>query len=130
MRTAAAIAILLFGSTFLWMTASFAGRTPPPTGALWTVVNVLSLAAVLGFTLLAWAVWKDLSWWEPVAVVSAVIGLAAVVPFVAAVRGIDPGLGDMGVQINLWSHAVGAAVVLLLVRSTPAHDWFVDLLER
>lgn len=130
MRTTAAIAIFLFGTTFLWMTASFAGRTPPPTGVLWTVVNVLSLAAVVAFSATAWAVWKDLSWWEPAALVAAVIGLVAVVPFVLAVRGIEPGLGDMGVQINLWSHALGAVVVLLVARSAPVHQWFVGMVER
>jgi hypothetical protein len=44
-----ALGLFLFGTTFLWMTASFAGRVPPPTGTAWTLVNGLALAAVAGF---------------------------------------------------------------------------------
>jgi len=44
-----AIGLFLFGTTFMWMTASFAGRTRPPDGAVWTVENILALVAVIGF---------------------------------------------------------------------------------
>ena len=51
-----ALGLLLFGTTFLWMTAAMAGTTPPPTGTAWTLTNVLCFAAVIGFTITAWAV--------------------------------------------------------------------------
>ena len=51
-----------------------AGRTRPPTGTAWMVVNLLALVAVAGFTVAAWAVFKQYSWWGPVTLVSAVIG--------------------------------------------------------
>jgi hypothetical protein len=31
-KNLAALGLFLFGTTFLWMTASFAGRVPPPSG--------------------------------------------------------------------------------------------------
>jgi hypothetical protein len=62
-----ALGLFLFGTTFLWMTASFAGRAPPPTGTAWTFVNGLALAAVAGFTVAGWAVFKTYSWWPTVA---------------------------------------------------------------
>jgi hypothetical protein len=36
-----ALGLFLFGTTFLWMTASMAGKAPPPTGTAWTLANVL-----------------------------------------------------------------------------------------
>jgi hypothetical protein len=75
-----ALGLLVFGSTFLWMTASFAGRVPPPTGVVWTMVNGRALAAVAGFTVAAWAVFKEYSWWHIGALLSAIVGLVAVVP--------------------------------------------------
>ncbi len=85
-RNLLAVGLFLFGSTFLWMTASFTGETPPPEGAIWTLENVLALLAVLGFTAAAWGVFKDLSWWEPVTAISGVVGLVAVIPFIIGIR--------------------------------------------
>jgi hypothetical protein len=94
-----AIGLFLFGTTFMWMTASFAGRTPPPDGAVWTVENILALVAVIGFAAAGWGVFKELSWWEP------------------------------GVQINLAMHVVGSAVVLALVLVPAVHEWFTARLS-
>jgi hypothetical protein len=123
-----AVALFLFGSTFLWMTAAFAGRNPPPTGMAWTLVNILALAAVVGFTIAAWAVVKQYSWWGPVTLVSAIIGLAAVVPFVVGVMQAGIGLVDLGVQINLWMHLLGSAAVVAVVRLPDLHTWVVHRL--
>jgi hypothetical protein len=41
------------------MTAAMAGTTPPPTGTAWTLTNVLCFAAVIGFTITAWAVYRQ-----------------------------------------------------------------------
>ena len=76
-----AIGLFLFGSTFLWMTPAMAGTTPPPTGTAWMLTNLLSFAAVIGFTVAAWAVYKQYAWWDTAALVSGIVGLVAVVPF-------------------------------------------------
>jgi hypothetical protein len=89
-----ALGLFLFGTTFLWMTASFAGRVPPPTGTAWTLVNGLALAAVAGFTLAGWAVFKTYSWWPTPALLSAVVGLVAAVPFVVGLRQIRVAFTD------------------------------------
>lgn len=123
-----AIGLFLFGSTFLWMTPAFAGKTPPPTGAAWTVVNVLALVAVAAFTVTAWAVFKEYSWWWTAAIVSAAVGLLAVIPFVFALRQIDMPLADMGVQINLWMHVLGSALVLSALTVPSIHDSVVSRL--
>ena len=122
-KTVSAAAFFLFGTTFLWMTASFVGRTPPPTGPRWTVVNVLALAAIAGFSVAAWGVFKQTSWWEPVAVVSAAVGLIAVLPYVVAING-EGQLSDQGVVMNIGIHAIGSLVVLAVALVPSIHDWF------
>jgi hypothetical protein len=123
-----AIALFLFGSTFLWMTPAFAGRTPPPTGMAWSMVNILALAAVAGFTVAAWAVVKQYSWWAPVTLASASVGLATVVLFVVAVLQAGIGLMDLGVQINLWMHLLGSVAAVAVVRLPDLHTWVVKRL--
>lgn len=54
---------------------------------------------------------------------SGVVGLAAVVPFVVGQSQLDVGFGDLGVQINLWMHIVGSAAVIAIVFLPAAHDW-------
>ena len=120
-----AVGLFLFGSTFLWMTRDFLANPREGSGALWSVIQVLVLAAVVGFTGAAWGVFKEASWWEPVAVASAVLGLAALVPYVIGVRQIGDA-GDAGVQMNIAIHAVGIVAVFVVVLATPVHDWIAD----
>jgi hypothetical protein len=122
-KNVSAVAFLLFGTTFLWMTASFVGKTPPPTGTLWTAVNVLSLLAVVAFAIAAWGVYKQTSWWEAAALASAVVGLIAVVPFVIAING-EGQLSDQGVALNIIIHVVCSLIVLAVVLVPAVHDWF------
>jgi hypothetical protein len=121
-RNVVAVALFLFGTTFLWMTASFAGRTEPPQGMAWALENVLALLAIVLFSAAAWAVYKDLSWWEPAALAGGVLGVVAVVPYVVAVSGLGA-FADMGVEINLGMHVVGSAAVIAMVAIPGVHDW-------
>lgn len=118
-----ALGLFLFGTTYLWMTPAMAGTTPPPTGTAWTLTNVLCLAAVIGFTLAAWAVYKQYAWWDTAALVSGIVGLVAVGPFVVGQSQLDVGFGDLGVQINLWMHVLGSAAVTATLLLPAAHDW-------
>jgi hypothetical protein len=118
-----ALGLFLFGTTFLWMTPAFAGQTPPPTGTAWTLANALALVAVVGFAIAAWGVFKEYSWWEAAAAVSAVIGLVCVVPFVVGQSQLDIGFGDLGVQINLWMHVLGGVAVIVIALVPAIHDW-------
>jgi hypothetical protein len=123
-RNVSAVAFFLFGTTFLWMTAAFVGRTPPPRGALWTLVNAVALFAIVAFGAAAWGVFKQTPWWEPAALVSAVVGLAGVVPYVLAIQA-EGQLSDQGVVINIAFHVVGSAVVLAVAVVPVLHDWFL-----
>src|SRR5262245_15022463 len=77
-RNIVAVAVFLFGTTFLWMTPLFIG--PRATGAIWTAAQVLGFVAILGFTVAAWGIFKATGWWETVALASAVAGVAATIP--------------------------------------------------
>jgi hypothetical protein len=118
-----AVGLFLFGTTFVWMTASFAGRTPPPTGAAWAVVNALTLLVVVGFTVAAWGVFKGASWWETVALASAVVGLVSMIPYLVGLTQIDATFADLGIEINLWMHILGSLIVVGLVLLPSMHDW-------
>jgi hypothetical protein len=117
-----AMAFFLFGSTFLWMTRDFLANPREGTGALWSAVQVLVLVAVGGFNVAAWVVFKEATWWEPVAIASAIVGLAALVPYVIGVRQVGDA-GDAGVQLNIGIHAVGVAAVFVVVLVPAVHDW-------
>jgi hypothetical protein len=117
-----ALGVFLFGTTFLWMTPAFAGTTPPK-GTAWTLANILALAALVGFAIAGWAVFKEYSWWQTAALVSAVVGLMVVIPFIIGQRRLDVGFSDLGVQINLWMHIVGSVVVIAIVLVPAANDW-------
>jgi hypothetical protein len=118
-----ALGLFLFGTTFMWMTASFAGRTRPPTGLAWSLVNILAITAVVGYAVAAWAVFKQYSWWEIAALVSAGVGLAAIIPFIIGLRQIQVSFADLGVQINLWMHILGSVFVIAISRLPVVHDW-------
>jgi len=120
----AALGLFLFGSTFLWMTRDFLANPREGTGALWSAIQILVLVAIVGFTVTAWALFKEGSWWEPVAITSAMVGLAALVPYVIGVRQVGDA-GDAGVQMNIAIHATGIAAVLVVVLVPVVHNWLV-----
>ena len=129
LRNIFAVGLFLFGTTFLWMTASFTGKTPPPSGPAWSVEMVLATVAVVGFSVAAWGVFKDQPWWELVAVISAAVGLLAVVPYMIGLSEIG-GVTDSGVEINLGMHVIGSALVIALVYVPSAHEWLTRSLSR
>jgi hypothetical protein len=120
----AALGLFLFGSTFLWMTRDFLANPREGTGALWSAIQILVLVAIVGFTVAAWFLFKEGSWWEPVAITSAMVGLAALVPYVIGVRQVGDA-GDAGVQMNIAIHAAGIGAVFVLVLVPVVHDWLL-----
>ena len=63
-RNIAAATLLVYGSTFLWMTSSFAGTNRPPGGAAWVIADVGALVSLALFTLAAWGVFRSKWRWE------------------------------------------------------------------
>jgi peptidoglycan/LPS O-acetylase OafA/YrhL len=110
-RNVAAATLLVYASTFLWMTAAFAGTKKPPGGAAWTLANVGALASLALFALAAWGVFRSRPWWERAASAGAIVGLAALVPYGIAAST----TGVSGPGLNSAIHIGGSAAVLLAV---------------
>src|ERR1051325_2216004 len=96
-RNVAAATLLVYASTFLWMTSAFAGTKKPPGGATWAIATVGALASLALFALAAWGLFKSKSWWERAASAGAFVGLAALLPYglAASTTGVSgPGLNS------------------------------------
>lgn len=120
-RNSVAVAVFLFGSTFLWMTPLFIG--PTATGALWTAAQVLGFLAIIGFTVAAWGIFKAASWWERVALTSGVVGVAAVIPYAIAAPATAAAGDPLSLVINIALHVLGSAVVIAALLVHPTERW-------
>lgn len=120
-RNIGGVSLLLFGTTFLWMTPMFATADVSTTGTAWALANVLSFATLIGFTVATWGLFQRTSWWEMAAVASAAVGVAAVAPYwLAADRA-----GETSPGFNAIIHLVGSLGVFALLL-VPALERWVD----
>ncbi len=110
-RNVAAATLLVYASTFLWMTSAFAGTKTPPGGATWAIASIGALASLALFTLAAWGLFKSRPWWERAASAGAITGLAALVPYGIAASS----TGVSGPGLNSTIHIIGSAAVLLVL---------------
>jgi hypothetical protein len=118
-RNMGGVALFLFGTTFLWLTPSFAGQGVSTKGLWWSVTQVLALVTMAGFTCATWGVFAHASWWEPVAIGSAVLGVVVLVPYwIAADRA-----GETTPWWNVLVHAAGDAGVLALLLVPALELW-------
>jgi hypothetical protein len=87
-RNLGGIALLLAGSTWLWLTPAFASRGVSTSGTLWAITRVLCLITIAAFCVATWGLFTRHSWWEAVALGSAMFGVIALVPYYfAATKG-------------------------------------------
>jgi hypothetical protein len=120
-RTLGGISLFLLGTTFLWLTPAFASRGLSTDGILWGLTRVLAFITIAGFMIATWALFRRDSWWEQVAVASAVLGLVTLVPYwVAAAKA-----GETTPAFNVLIHALGSGGVLALLL-IPSLDRWVD----
>lgn len=118
-RTFGGVALFLFGSTFLWINPAFAsrgvsteercGRSPES-----------SRSAMAAFRVATVGLFRRDSWWETVAVVSAVVGLVAIATFWIAASS----SGETNPWWTALVLAVGCAGVLVL--RVPRLEQWVD----
>lgn len=121
-RNVFALALFLFGTTFLWLTAAYIGNKNDAKGAMWIVVQAGTILVIIGFTAGAWGVFKDASWWEPIAIVSAIVGLIVLIPYWIGASSVSA--SNMGT--NLAYHALGSVAVLVILLLPLAHDWLLS----
>jgi len=124
-RNVLALGVFLFGTTFLWLTPSFVGKSA--TGAAWAVAQALAMAAILGFTVAAWGIFKAAGWWELVLVVSALVGMASIIPYWIGIQSVSGAVDSAAIE-NVVGHVTGAAVVIAVLLIHPAEHWVVGRL--
>jgi hypothetical membrane protein len=118
-RNIGGVALFLFGTTFLWLTPAFATRGVSTKGVMWSVTQVLALATVAGFTIATWGLFRRTSWWEGVAIASAVLGLAVLIPYWLAAHH----AGETTPWFNVLIHALGDVGVLVLLLVPTLEHW-------
>jgi hypothetical protein len=111
-RTVAAVAILLFGSTFLWFMPSFLGTGTTVDGAIWSVIQVLLVATVVGFAGATWGLYKARARWKPVTIGASILGAPVLPLWWLAVSSVS---GVTNLASSLALHAIGIAVLLLVL---------------
>jgi hypothetical protein len=119
LRNLGGVALFLFGTTYLWLTPMFAGRGVSTRGWLWSVTQVLAFLTLAGFTVATVGLFRQATWWEAVAIASAVIGTVVLVPYWIAAHS----SGEASPWWNVLVHAVGAAGVLVLLLVPALERW-------
>jgi hypothetical protein len=108
-KTVAAAAIFLFGTTFLWFMPSFLGTATTVEGAIWSIVQLLVLATVVGYAGAAWGLYNATTWWRMLALGGSIVGILVLVLWWMAVSSLS---GVTNMAANLGLHAIGIAVLL------------------
>ena len=122
-RNMGAIALLMAGSTWLWLTPAFAGRGVSTTGFSWSMTNILSWLTIAGFTVATVGLFARQAWWEWTALGSAAVGLVTLaVYWIAAARGGEPA-GTSAWNVFVHVLMVAGVFALLLV---PQLERWVD----
>lgn len=120
-RNLGGVALLLMGSTWLWLTPEFAGRGVSTAGQLWAVTRLFCLLTVAGFSIATWALFARHSWWETAALGSAVLGVLALLTFsVTATRG---GESAGAVTWNVFVHVLMLTGMLALLLVPSLERW-------
>jgi hypothetical protein len=120
-RRVGGVALLLAGSSWLWLTPAFASPGSSTSGVWWAITNVLCLLTTAGFCVATWALFTRRSWWEAFALRSAAVGLIAVVAYwVAAYEGGE----SVGTTTwNAFVHVLMVAGVFALLRIPQLERW-------
>jgi hypothetical protein len=118
-RNIGGVALFLFGTTFLWMTPTFASKGVSTKGTWWAATNAICLMTVVAFTAATWGLFTKANWWEGVAIASALLGVLVLAPYWIAAR--DSGETTPG--FNVLIHALGDGGVLLLLLVPSLETW-------
>jgi hypothetical protein len=118
-RNLGGVALFLFGTTFLWLTPSFASPGVSTTGVAWSFTQVLALATIALFTAATWGLFKKTGWWEPAAVIAAAIGFVVLMPYWIATHH----AGESNPEFNVLIHVLGNVGVLVLLLVPSLEHW-------
>jgi hypothetical protein len=118
-RNLGGAALFLFGTTFLWLSPTFASEGISTKGFAWSATQIVSLATLAGFCVATWGLFTKTAWWEPTAIACAVAGLMVLVPYWIAARH----AGEVNPAFNVAIHVMGSVAVLLLLLVPVLERW-------
>jgi hypothetical protein len=107
-RNLGGVALFLFGTTYLWLTPMFASKDVSTKGLAWSITNVMAYVTIVGFTIATVGLFRKATWWQGVAIASAVIGLIVLIPYWIAAHS----SGETTPWFNVLIHAICAIAVL------------------
>jgi len=120
-RNLGGVALFLAGTTWLWLTPAFASKDVSTSGTAWAVTRVLCLVTLLAFCAATWGLFARQTWWEQVALFSAAVGLAALVPYwFAATEG---GETTGTATYNSFIHVLMVAGIFVLLLVPQLEKW-------
>lgn len=120
-RNLGGVALFLFGTTFLWLTPAFATPGVSTKGVAWSITQVGALVTLALFTAATWGLFTKAGWWEPLAIIAAVVGFLVLISYwLAASHAGEPNPG-----FNVLVHALGSVGVWVLLL-VPALERWVD----
>ena len=119
-RNILAIGIFLVGASWLWLTPMWLsqGKT---NASIFDPPGLLSVLAIVGFAVVAWGVFRSASWWEPVAIASALVGIAAA--FVFWFWAAPAASSEADIAANALLHIAAGALVVAVLLVKPAEQW-------
>jgi len=120
-RNGLAVALFLFGASYLWLTPAFLNRASYQ-GTIFDPKGLLAVIATVGFAAAAWGLFRDQGWWVPVAVTSGLVGLASVIPYWIWALPTAGGNSSQMIE-NAFIHAAGGAVVALVLLVPVTERW-------
>jgi len=120
-RNLGGIALLLAGSTWLWLTPAFASRGVTTTGTVWAITRALCLLTVAAFSVATWGLFAHHGWWEVAALGSAALGLLALIPYWFAAH--DGGEAAGTTTWNAFVHVLMVAGVFTLLLVPTLERW-------
>jgi hypothetical protein len=118
-RNIGGVSLLLFGTTFLWLSPVYAAADIDTSGVAWAITGALAGAVLVGFTAATWGLFRRAAWWERLATISAIAGLATLVPYWVAANA----SGVANPPFDVAIHALGCAGVLVLLRVPRLEHW-------
>lgn len=120
-RNMGGVALLLAGSTWLWLTPAFATKGVTTSGILWSATRTLSLLTIVGFCVATVGLFTRQSWWETAAIGSAMVGLLALIPYWFA--GTQGGETSGTVAWNATVHLIMIAGIFTLLLVPQLERW-------
>ena len=120
-RDVVAAGVFLAGASWLWLTPMWLAQGRSNV-SIFDPRGLLSVLTVIGFAAVAWGVFRSAPWWEPLAIATALVGIAASLIFWLS-NASSAGASQTDVAMNCVLHIAAAGLVIAVLLVKPAEHW-------